>query len=103
MSKDKHVMILESRIDALDSEMSWLIDDLAKTRAALHQIASAGPCVSHPGTERERTCVLCQTFINVARDALGRERWPAESVRDALLAKAIWEFHSLPMGTLVIK
>ena len=55
------------------------LDQLEK---ALHQIATASPCVSHPGTERERTCVLCQTFINVARDALGRERWPAESVRE---------------------
>ena len=52
----------------------------AQLTKALHQIASASPCVSHPGTERERTCVLCETFINVARDALGRERWPAESV-----------------------
>ena len=52
----------------------------AQLTKALHQIASASPCVSHPGTDRERTCVLCQTFINVARDALGRERWPAESV-----------------------
>ena len=54
----------------------------AKLTEALHQIASASPCVSHPGTANERTCVLCQTFINVARDALGRERWPAESVRE---------------------
>ena len=56
---------------------------LAQLTEALHQIASASPCVSHPGTESERTCVLCQTFINVARDALGRERWPAESVRES--------------------
>ena len=55
---------------------------IARLREALHQIASASPCVSHPGTANERTCVLCQTFINVARDALGRERWPAESVRE---------------------
>ncbi len=76
---------------------------IIKLTEALHQIATASPCVSHPGTERERTCVLCETFINVARDALGRERWPAESVRDALLAKAIWEGPNLPMGKLVIK
>ena len=76
---------------------------ITKLRESLHQIATASPCVSHPGTERERTCVLCQTFINVARDALGRERWPSESVRDDLLAKIVWEVHSLPMGTLVIK
>lgn len=54
---------------------------IIELREALHQIASASPCVAHPGTERERTCVLCETFINVARDALGRERWPAESVQ----------------------
>ena len=53
---------------------------IIKLTEALHQIATASPCVYHPGTERERTCVLCETFINVARDALGRERWPAESV-----------------------
>ena len=76
---------------------------IIKLREALHQIATASPCVSHPGTERERTCVLCETFINVARDALGRERWPAESVRDADLVKATWEAPNLPMGTLVIK
>ena len=55
---------------------------IIELREALHQIATASPCVSHPGTERERTCVLCETFINVARDALGRERWPAESGRE---------------------
>ena len=69
---------------------------IIKLREALHQIATASPCVSHPGTERERTCVLCETFINVARDALGRERWPAESVRDADLVKATWEAPNLP-------
>ena len=53
---------------------------IIKLREALHQIASASPCVSHPGAANERTCVLCETFINVSRDALGRERWPAESV-----------------------
>lgn len=52
---------------------------LAQLTEALHQIASASPCVSHPGAANERTCVLCETFINVARDAMGRERWPAES------------------------
>jgi hypothetical protein len=51
---------------------------------ALHQIASASPCVTHPGTEHERACVFCRTLIDVARDALGRERWPAESVRPEL-------------------
>ena len=55
---------------------------IAQLTEALHQIATASPCVSHPGTANERTCVLCETFINVARDALGRERWPAESVRE---------------------
>ena len=55
---------------------------IATLTEALHQIATASPCVSHPGTANERTCVLCETFINVARDALGRERWPAESVRE---------------------
>ena len=83
--------------------MKKTIKGIAQLREALHQIATASPCVSHPGTANERTCVLCQTFINVARDALGRERWPAESVRDELLAKIVWEVHSLPMGTLVIK
>ncbi len=56
---------------------------ITKLREALHQIATASPCVFHPGTESERRCVLCETFINVARDALGRERWPAESVRES--------------------
>jgi hypothetical protein len=46
-------------------------------RKALSQIASASPCVYRPGTPQERTCVLCETFINEARDALGFERWPA--------------------------
>jgi hypothetical protein len=55
---------------------------ITELRKALHQIATASPCVSHPGTEHERSCVLCETFINVARDALGREHWPAESVRE---------------------
>jgi hypothetical protein len=54
---------------------------IVELRQALHQIASASPCVSHPGTEHERACVLCRSLIDVARDALGRERWPAESVR----------------------
>jgi hypothetical protein len=55
---------------------------IAQLTEALHQVASASPCVSHPGTEHERSCVLCRTLIDVARDALGRERWPAESVRE---------------------
>ena len=55
---------------------------IAQLTEALHQIASASPCVAYPGTESERRCVLCETFINVARDALGRECWPAESVRE---------------------
>ena len=59
-----------------------LRDRISEITKALHQIATASPCVSHPGTERERACVLCETFINVARDALGRQRWPAESVRE---------------------
>jgi hypothetical protein len=55
---------------------------IAQLSEALHQIASASPCVSHPGTEHERSCILCRSLIDVARDALGRERWPAESVRE---------------------
>ena len=48
-----------------------------KLHKALSQIASASPCVYKPGTPQERTCVLCETFINEARIALGFERWPA--------------------------
>ena len=97
------VQFLHDHIEKTDKELMALVRQLHASNLALHQIATASPCVSHPGTERERTCVLCQTFINVARDALGRERWPAESVRDDLLAKIAWEGHNLPMGTLVIK
>jgi hypothetical protein len=46
-------------------------------RKTLSQIASASPCIYQPGTPQERTCVLCETFINEARDVLGHERWPA--------------------------
>jgi hypothetical protein len=55
---------------------------IAELELALRQIASASPCVAHPGTEHERACVFCRTLIDVARGALGRERWPAESVRE---------------------
>jgi transposase len=63
-----------------------MLAEIKKLAEALHQIASASPCVSHPGTESERACVFCRTLIDVARDALGRERWPAESVRPDLQA-----------------
>ena len=76
---------------------------IIELREAPHQIATSSPCMYHPGTEKEWTCIFCRRLINVARDALGRERWPAESVRDELLAKAIWEVHNLPMGKLVIE
>ena len=65
-----------------NKELMVLVRQLYASNMALHQIASARPRVSHPGAERERTCVLCQTFINVARETLGRESWPVESVRE---------------------
>ena len=96
------VQFLHDHIDKMDRELAGLARKLHASNLALHQIASASPCVSHPGTEQERSCMFCRTLIDVARDALGRERWPAESVRDDLLEKVIWEAHNLPMGTLEI-
>jgi hypothetical protein len=58
-------------------KFSAVFDRVARQRKVLSDIASASPCVYKPGTPQERTCVLCETFINEARDALGFERWPA--------------------------
>jgi hypothetical protein len=82
------VDVFKRETDKLKAEIAELFRRLdnrqtreAQLTEALHQIASASPCVSHPGTEHERACVFCRTLIDVARDALGRQRWPAESVR----------------------
>jgi DNA gyrase/topoisomerase IV subunit A len=82
------VDVFKRETDKLKAEIAELLRRLdnrqkreAQLTEALHQIASASPCVSLPGTEHERACVFCRTLIDVARDALGRERWPAESVR----------------------
>ena len=76
------VQFLHAHIEKMDKELMVLVRQLYASNLALHQIASASPCVSHPGTEHELSCAFCRTLIDVARDALGRERWPAESVRE---------------------
>ena len=79
---EAQVQFLHGHIEKTDKELMALVRQLHASNLALHQIATASPCVAYPGTESERRCVLCETFINVARDALGRERWPSESVRE---------------------
>jgi hypothetical protein len=50
---------------------------LERAEAELKRISSCTPNTLQPGTPKEWRCSLCLAFINVARDTLGYQPWPA--------------------------
>lgn len=43
----------------------------ARIATALDQIVSASPCLTNAGAASARACPMCQTIIDLAREALG--------------------------------
>lgn len=57
----------------------WLVEMFRNNDKVkvLHHIASCSPCVFDAGTEKERSCKLCLTFIDEARAAFNYQPCPA--------------------------
>ena len=51
-------------------------DALVAAEKLLHHISTCSPCINDAGSARERSCKLCLTFIDEARDHFGYQHYP---------------------------